>query len=62
MRAERFMYFCIKNYIGTQGEDLPRVRCFKPHWFMLPTVLRRRSWCDSYFGVPLRFLPRDVSC
>ena len=22
MRVERFMYFCIKNYIGTQAEDL----------------------------------------
>ena len=25
MRTERFMYFCIKNYIGTQGEDLSTV-------------------------------------
>ena len=25
MQAELFMYFCIKNYIGTQGEDLSTV-------------------------------------
>ena len=24
------MYFCIKNYIGTQDEDLSTVKVFKP--------------------------------
>ena len=26
MRVELFMYFCIKNYIGTQVEDLSTVK------------------------------------
>ena len=30
MRAELFMYFCIKNYIGTQGEDLSTVKVLNP--------------------------------
>ena len=25
MRVKRFMYFCLKNCIGTQGEDVPVV-------------------------------------
>ena len=31
MRTERFMYFCIKNYSGTQGEDLSIVKLFLNH-------------------------------
>ena len=41
MQAGLFMYFCIKNCIGNQGEDLSTVK--------LPTILRRWSWCNSYF-------------
>ena len=34
MRAKLFMYLCLKNYIGTQGEDLstvkePPIICYK---------------------------------
>ena len=25
------MYFCIKNFIGTKGEDLSTAKCFNPH-------------------------------
>ena len=40
MRDERFMYFCIKNPIGTQGEHLSTVKvllapdglCCRPFW------------------------------
>ena len=50
MRAELFMNFCIKNYIGTQGEDLSTVKVLcPPPVVMLPTVLRRWSWCWVYF-------------
>ena len=24
--------FCIKNYVGTRGEDLSTVKCFKHPW------------------------------
>ena len=30
MRTELFMYFCIKYYIGAQGEDLSKVKVLKP--------------------------------
>ena len=30
MRAEHFMYFCIKKYIGTQVEDLSTVIVLYP--------------------------------
>ena len=30
MRAELFMYFCIKNYIGAQGEVCRQLKYFKP--------------------------------
>ena len=31
MRAEHFMYFCIKNYIGTRVEDFPTVKVLYTH-------------------------------
>ena len=31
MRIELFMYFCIKNYSGTQGEDLATVALTPGH-------------------------------
>ena len=30
MRVELFTYFCIKNYIDAQDEDLSTVKDFKP--------------------------------
>ena len=43
-------FFCIKNYIETQGEDLSTVKVlYASRQFMLPNVLRRWSWCYSYF-------------
>ena len=30
MRAERFMYFYFKNYIGTQGEVCRQLECLEP--------------------------------
>ena len=30
MRTDVFMYFCIKNCIGTQGEDLSTVKVLPP--------------------------------
>ena len=45
-----FDAFRIKNYKGTQGEDLSTVKVLStPILFPLPTVLRRMSWCYSYF-------------
>ena len=43
-----FYVSCIKNYIGTQSEDLTTVKALKTlRWFVLPTMLRRWSWCNS---------------
>ena len=30
MRTELFMYCCIKNYIGTQGEDFTTIKVLSP--------------------------------
>ena len=49
MRNRSFCEFCIKNYIGTQGEAGRQKKIFKnPRQFMLLTFLRRRSLCRSY--------------
>ena len=56
-----FMYLCVKYYIGIQGEDLsivkvllttappPPTAAHSRHQFILPTVPRRWSWCNSNF-------------
>ena len=37
MRTELFMYFCIKKYIGTQGEVRRQLKIvLDTRWFMLP--------------------------
>ena len=50
MRTELFMYFCIKKYIGTQGEVCRQLKIFlNRRYFMLLTSLMRWSRCCSYF-------------
>ena len=51
MRTELFIYFCIKKYIGTQGEVCRQIKIFltpPPQYFVVLTVLRRWSRCCSY--------------
>ena len=42
------IFLCIKNYIGTQVDDLST---WDPGglWFILPTIQRQWFWCNSYF-------------
>ena len=61
IRAEPFMFFCSRKYIGNQC-DSESTLYSNLRWFMLLTVLRRRSCCSSYFCVALSFVLRVVSC
>ena len=50
MRIEHFMYFCITNCIGTQGEVCRQLKIIlNPQWLVLLTVLGRWSRCCSYY-------------
>ena len=50
MQAEPFMYFCIKNYIGTQDGDLSTVKCaLNPSVVYATDCFKTVVWCYSYF-------------
>ena len=50
MRTGRFISFCSRYFIGSQGEDVSTVKLLSTtRWFTLPIVLRQWSWCNFYY-------------
>ena len=64
MRTERFMYFCIKNYIGTQGEVCRQLKIFYPPPPVIYATDRSTAVVPMlfFFCVALWFILRDASC
>ena len=64
MQAERFMYFCSKNYIGTQSEDLSTVKVLLPPTPVVDATDRSKAVVLVLFllCVALWFLLQGISC
>ena len=62
MRPELFMYFCIKNYIGTQGEVVDCKNILTPP--LHPNTDRSKELVLVFFlfCVTLWFILRGASC